>query len=77
MGSPRGNVEEAVATFHGVLEILRLVWVRRTPAGSLPCGNVRFTFLGPEIEQTRVGSWFCDLGPVLNPFIQFSFQKRS
>lgn len=75
MGSPRGNSEEAVATLPGVLEILRLVWVRRKAAGSLHCGNVRFTFLGPGIKQTRVGSWLCDLGTVLNPFIQFVFQK--
>lgn len=58
-------------TLLGVLEIPRLVGQEESE-GSLGYGNVRFTFLGPQIKQMRIGSWLHGLGQVLNLLIQFS-----
>lgn len=48
------------------------LWVRKKAEGSLGYGNVRFTFLGPQIKQIRVDSWLHGLKQVLNLLIQFS-----
>ena len=71
---PGGSSEDGVVILLVCGKSLEL-WVSRKAEGSLGYGNVRFLFVGPEIKQSRVGSWLCDLGQVHNLFIWFSFQK--
>lgn len=69
--NPWGSSEEEV-TLAGVLEMPGLV-NQEESRGSFGYKNVRFTFLGPKIKQTRAESWLLHLRQVL--LIQFAFHK--